>query len=131
MVSRIVVISGPFTGQLIPLSRGEFVIGRDSDCQFILDNDLASRHHCSLIADGRSLRIRDMGSKNGTFVNGLRLSDNEVGLSRGDLVSVPGVMSFRVESFEAELATLNGDTGLTQIDENAPAKEQAGPAHES
>ena len=47
------------------------MIGRGEDCDLRLQNRFVSRHHCELIVDDRDqvLRVRDLGSQNGTFVN--------------------------------------------------------------
>jgi pSer/pThr/pTyr-binding forkhead associated (FHA) protein len=50
------------------------IIGRAEDCDIRLPDDRdhqdVSRHHCEVDASPTSLRIRDLGSRNGTFVNG-------------------------------------------------------------
>jgi len=124
---RIAVISGPFAGQTIPLAAGKLVIGREPDSHIVLDNPLVSRHHCVLLLDEWTLRIRDLGSKNGTFVNGNRLGAEEHALSHGDVVSI-GVMAFRIESGEAHVPTGSIESETTQFDSKAPKKEEAGPA---
>lgn len=49
---------------------GEYLIGRDPDCRIALDDDRVSRRHASLTAAAGTWRIADLGSKNGTGVNG-------------------------------------------------------------
>ena len=62
----------PFDGQSISLTSDKFIIGRARDCHFCPDSKLLSRYHCVLLQDGYTVRIRDLGSKNGTFVNSQR-----------------------------------------------------------
>jgi pSer/pThr/pTyr-binding forkhead associated (FHA) protein len=50
--------------------RGRYVIGRSRDCDIRVTGDGISRHHCLLAFDPPRLRLRDMGSRNGTFLNG-------------------------------------------------------------
>ena len=88
------VISGKQAGSLIPLSSGRFLIGREEDCHLRPGNDLVSRHHCVFKTDEYSVRIRDLGSTNGTFVNGERLN-GEIMLNTGDQVKV-GTLEFEV-----------------------------------
>ena len=62
-------------GRKLDLTRpGKYVIGRSSDCDIRLPAGLefgeVSRHHCVLEIDPAALRVRDLGSRNGTFVNG-------------------------------------------------------------
>lgn len=59
--------------QLHPL-QAHTVVGRETGCQLAIDNDLLSRRHAELFIEGDHLRIIDLGSSNGTFVNGQRIS---------------------------------------------------------
>jgi eukaryotic-like serine/threonine-protein kinase len=56
-------------------------IGRANDCEIQLPGDLlsadVSRHHCMLEIDPPAMRIHDLGSKNGTFVNGKKISGHQ------------------------------------------------------
>lgn len=55
------------------------VVGRGQDCDVVLDDDSVSRHHAELFRDDRGLyRVRDLGSANGTFVDGQRPQDGEL-----------------------------------------------------
>jgi pSer/pThr/pTyr-binding forkhead associated (FHA) protein len=63
---EIVVETQDFT-----MGQPDFVIGRADDCDLQLDSDFVSRHHCRLVIDERDrvVKVRDLGSQNGTFVN--------------------------------------------------------------
>jgi len=54
----------------IPLSKGSVVLGRGTDANIRLDDELVSRKHCQLDFDGRFVTVTDLGSTNGTFVDG-------------------------------------------------------------
>lgn len=88
------VASGKQSGHVIPLVESRFLIGREEDCHLRPNSDLVSRHHCVFKLDDYSLRVRDLGSTNGTFVNGERLR-GEVMLNTGDRVTV-GKLEFEV-----------------------------------
>lgn len=88
------VNSGKQTGKTIPLPPGKFLIGREEDCHLRPNNDLISRHHCVFALDEFSLRVRDLGSTNGTFVNGERIRGGVI-LKTGDIVSI-GKLDFEV-----------------------------------
>jgi pSer/pThr/pTyr-binding forkhead associated (FHA) protein len=88
MEAQLKIISGPFTGHVIPMPKGKFLVGREPDCQCVLDDLSISRHHCVLLLDDWSLRVRDLGSKNGTVVNKLRIDQSEKILTDGDIISV-------------------------------------------
>ena len=90
------VVGGKHSGQLIPLNRRKFLIGREGDCQLRPNSELVSRHHCVFGIDEYSVRLRDLGSTNGTMVNGERLV-KETTLIHGDKVVVGNLeFEFRV-----------------------------------
>ena len=107
------VISGKQAGSLIPLSSGRFLIGREEDCHLRPGNDLVSRHHCVFKTDEFSLRIRDLGSTNGTFVNGERLR-GEIMLNTGDQVKV-GTLEFEVLIHEGSEATADAEATTAPV----------------
>jgi pSer/pThr/pTyr-binding forkhead associated (FHA) protein len=61
-------------------------IGRSPGAEFMIEAALVSRLHCQLIATEDTLQVRDLGSTNGTFVNGKRVKAAE--LHEGDRLSV-------------------------------------------
>jgi|SRR6516165_4512021 serine/threonine-protein kinase len=75
MSARILLIAthGGLEGLEIVLNRrGHYVVGRAEDCDICLcggDLSSVSRHHCELDVDPPGISIRDLGSRNGTFVN--------------------------------------------------------------
>jgi predicted component of type VI protein secretion system len=88
------VIGGKHDGTLIPLATKRFLIGREQDCQLRPNSDLVSRHHCVLSVDDYTVRIRELGSTNGTFVNGEQIH-GEVALNAGDHITI-GKLDFEV-----------------------------------
>ncbi|MCA9081884.1 MAG: FHA domain-containing protein [Planctomycetaceae bacterium] len=88
------VSSGKHVGSVIPLAAGKFLVGREEDCHLRPNSDLVSRHHCVFTLDDYACRLRDLGSTNGTFVNGERLRGAVV-LKNGDKVSI-GKLDFDV-----------------------------------
>jgi FHA domain/Domain of unknown function (DUF1707) len=66
------------TGLLSGVSRGQITLGRSSSCQLVFDDDTVSRRHAALIVREGAWHIVDLGSSNGTYVNGRRVLDAEV-----------------------------------------------------
>ena len=67
------IIGGKNDGREIKISVPEFIIGRGDTAHLKPSSDLVSRRHCSIkVADGKVI-VADMGSRNGTFVNGEQL----------------------------------------------------------
>jgi predicted component of type VI protein secretion system len=69
------------------LAVGEFLIGRDGQCQLVLDDALVSRRHAKLIVGQDSVKIADLGSRNGVSVNGARISEART-LSHADRIGI-------------------------------------------
>jgi pSer/pThr/pTyr-binding forkhead associated (FHA) protein len=67
-------VSGSYFGKIVPV-RGRLLIGRGSDCGLILDEPEMSRHHAAIENAGDGIYLRDLGSANGTFVNGVLVRD--------------------------------------------------------
>ena len=69
----LVFLVGPIAGRRYKLADGEYVIGRRSDCQIFVPDMRVSRQHARLWKEGDGWTLEDLGSNNGTFVNGGRL----------------------------------------------------------
>jgi pSer/pThr/pTyr-binding forkhead associated (FHA) protein len=61
-------------------------IGRSTGAEFMVETALVSRLHCQISAAGGTLHVKDLGSTNGTFVNGRRIRSAE--LQEGDRLGV-------------------------------------------
>jgi pSer/pThr/pTyr-binding forkhead associated (FHA) protein len=80
-------ISGKYQGGEFPLRPNrEIVIGRSSDLDMVLVEDMVSRKHAKIVTDGKVVSIQDLGSTNGTFVNGEKV--RSVQLKDGDRILV-------------------------------------------
>ncbi|MGC4095308.1 MAG: sigma 54-interacting transcriptional regulator [Polyangiaceae bacterium] len=69
-------------------NRGDAVIGRDDDCNTVLDGADVSRRHASLRCEGRQAILKDLDSRNGTFVNGQAIKSTL--LAPNDVVRIGG-----------------------------------------
>jgi len=73
--------------QDIVLPAGVFVIGRGADCQLTLDDPQVSRRHAALRVDADGASLEDLGSRNGVFLNGVRVERSEP-LHDGDQIRI-------------------------------------------
>ena len=87
MEVKLVVANGKQAGKEISVKSPKFVIGRGEDCQLRPQSHLVSRRHCVILIDEDSAAIEDLGSTNGTFVNGEKL-DGRHELKSGDRIKV-------------------------------------------
>jgi pSer/pThr/pTyr-binding forkhead associated (FHA) protein len=67
----------------IAIPKEEFLVGRGSDCDLRVNDEDVSRHHCLIRVRGQEASLSDLGSSNGTFVNGKRVL-SQVALNSGD-----------------------------------------------
>ena len=82
---KLKVAVGKNAGQELRIPGPKFLIGRGEDCQLRPKSDLISRHHCVLLVEEESVSLRDLGSRNGTFVNDEQLF-GETELHTGDRI---------------------------------------------
>lgn len=94
MKVQLKVISGSKSGQLITINLPQFLIGRAEDCHLKPRSELISRYHCAILSEEGYVAIRDLGSKNGVFHNGHRVSLEEE-LKNGDKLLI-GPLEFEV-----------------------------------
>lgn len=98
-------------GRPIPLVPGENVLGRDPDCAVFVDDTTVSRRHARVTVRGSEIVLEDLGSKNGTTVNG-RPPDAACVLRHGDAVLLGSVLfTVRVSEAPGETETLGPDPG--------------------
>ncbi len=87
-------ISGKFQGSEYALAdSGEMLVGRSGDVQIVLSEDMVSRRHARIAYDASRITIEDLGSTNGTFVNGEKIKRAD--LKEGDRVLI-GSSIFKV-----------------------------------
>lgn len=89
VVYALKIVSGRYEGGMCPLKpERETFIGRQSDLDLVLAEDLVSRRHARITVRGGLVTLHDLGSTNGTFVNGRRV--RETHLAEGDRVAIGG-----------------------------------------
>ena len=76
-----------YRGTLFPIRSGEVILGRSSYASIVVNNPLASREHAVVRSVGGRLEVADLGSKNGTYVNGKRI-EGATRVDAGDVVKI-------------------------------------------
>jgi hypothetical protein len=108
--------SGPLNGQRW-MVHNSLIVGRDIDCDIIIPNRQVSRKHARLTVTKLGTTLRDLGSKNGTHLNGTILSDSEM-LKDGDIIQIAFAQQF---IFLSSDATMPLEMGTLEV--SAPASE--------
>jgi predicted component of type VI protein secretion system len=88
------VVRGRSASTTLKLADGVTSIGRHDDCLIRIKSSQVSRRHCEVFEVSDKLTIRDLGSSNGTFVNGKKVAGQQV-LKHGDELTV-GAVTLRV-----------------------------------
>jgi len=75
---RLVCLNGPKMGTEYELPHNKTIVGRANDVDLLLEDQFASRHHAEIIRLDGAYKVRDLGSKNGVYVDGRRLEGDEL-----------------------------------------------------
>ncbi len=111
-----------------PLTKPLTVIGRGENCDLRVPLDNVSRRHCELTLGEDELKVKDLASSNGTYVNNKRV--NEAPLSAGDrLVIGPVVLTVQIDGVPEEITpvkTRAEQAGAAAADGTAAGDQEAG-----
>ena len=77
-----------YLGHDLELPVGEFIIGRSDECQLSLDDDQVNRRHAVLRVRADGVAIADLGSRNGTFVDAVKIGAGDHPLKGGDKIGI-------------------------------------------
>jgi pSer/pThr/pTyr-binding forkhead associated (FHA) protein len=94
MVVKLVVASGKSAGRAIAIKRNKLLIGRAEECDVRPLSEEVSRRHCAIVVGPSDVWVEDLGSRNGTFVNGTQIAE-KTRVTDGDLVRI-GSLELRV-----------------------------------
>ena len=96
---QLVMQTGPTPGKAYALDKGEINIGRDVNNEVVINDAEVSRNHARIIIQGNSCVIEDLGSTNGTFVDGQRLTGPHI-LTLGQKISLGENVSLGFEAIQ-------------------------------
>jgi hypothetical protein len=108
--------AGPLNGQRWILN-GDIIVGRDDSCNVIIQNRQVSRYHARLVNLPQGVQLEDLGSKNGTHVNGQELLE-PIMLQDGDVIQIAFAQQFIYLTSDSTLPLElppGEPSGLTQV----------------
>jgi serine phosphatase RsbU (regulator of sigma subunit) len=111
IVPTLQILTGTHAGRLYKIDREVMVIGRNSDCDLILDPKSVSRRHAAVVRRDADYVIKDLNSTRGTLVNGIRLTQPTV-LKNGNVIQIGELQLYyktnavQIEDDEAEPSTV-------------------------
>jgi len=119
MKAQLIVVQGKPEGKQIPLAGPIFKIGRGETCHLRPNSELVSREHAEFLISDDQVSVRDLGSRNGTLVNGKALTE-PFKLKNGDLVQVgPLTFALSIQGAATAAGAKSGPNGgkPTSLDE--------------
>ena len=118
---KLLVIQGRPHGKIVRFGPGDYYLGRGPECHLRFNSDWVSRQHCQIHVADVLAAIRDLGSRNGTLVNGVLIAGEHV-LANKDQIQI-GPVVFEVILEEGNAPTGSSTTLLPAEDEDSrPAK---------
>src|SRR5580698_778389 len=85
---RLFAVRGPLKGHVILLPQGEYWVGRQATNDLQLEDNAVSRRHCLFLRSGADCTLKDLDSRNGTFVTGTPVTEQQ--LEPGDEIRIGG-----------------------------------------
>lgn len=121
----LVMREGELTGQRWTIDDDNFLIGRGSDCDIVLPERQVSRHHARIVCTDGRYRLVDLGSKNGTHLNGEQVF-GDVPVQDGDEVQIALAVKLMFVGTDATLPLnfelpVHVDDGRMVLDEDRRA----------
>ena len=97
---QLVMHSGPTPGKIFPMEGDVITIGREAGNGIVINDAEVSRKHTQFVFQGGKFIVTDLGSTNGTFVNGQRLTGQHI-LQPGEVISLGEQINLLFESVVA------------------------------
>jgi pSer/pThr/pTyr-binding forkhead associated (FHA) protein len=113
MQAQLKVAKGSSSGKLFRIDGNQFIIGRATGCNLRPQSDAISRQHCAFIVKEDRLYVKDLGSRNGTHLNGQKLA-KAAEVTDGDRVQVGPLYLEVIISSQSETPTQTGTDTVNQ-----------------
>jgi hypothetical protein len=120
----LIMRTGPNPGKSFEITKNEIYIGRDVNNDIVINDSEISRKHARLILQAGGFVLEDLGSTNGTFVNGQRLMGPHV-LRPGELVMLGENVSLAFESgYDADATMVSAPAPMPAYNSEPPPPRQ-------
>jgi predicted component of type VI protein secretion system len=119
MITKLIVATGKSAGRAIAVKRDKLLIGRAEECDVRPLSEDVSRRHCAIHVGPEEVWVEDLGSRNGTFVNGQRIAE-KTKVTTGDLVRV-GSLELKVSCSRPAAEGGQDDVSRWLMADDAPA----------
>lgn len=119
MQTKLIVASGKSAGRAISIKRNKLLIGRAEECDVRPLSEDVSRRHCAVHVGLTDVWVEDLGSRNGTFVNGVRITE-KTKVFAGDLIRV-GALELKVFCSKPAAEGSEEDVSQWLMADDAPA----------
>ncbi len=118
---QLIMSSGPTPNEVYPLSKQEIIIGRDATADVMVNIAEISRRHTRLRFEGGGFVVEDLGSTNGTFVNGQRLTGPQM-LRPGDRIKLGEAvtLAYQVAQFDMNATVVTPSSHMDTLTPGQP-----------
>jgi predicted component of type VI protein secretion system len=125
---QLVVRKGPRPGQVFSLTLDTIVLGRDPLADIVLNDPEISRHHAQLKQTAEGYEFKDLGSTNGSFVDGKRMGGEPVMLTPGQVVMLGSNVTLIYQATSADpMATMVAPMGSAEPPTSLPVGQPPSP----
>lgn len=120
---QLVMRVGPSPGKVFPLSAKEIILGRDIGNEIVINDGEISRRHTRLLIQEGGYVVEDLGSTNGTFVNGQKITGPHV-LESGQTIRLGEniTLSYEIAGFDPDATLASGQSAPSSSAPPAPAQ---------
>jgi predicted component of type VI protein secretion system len=119
MIAKLIVASGKNAGRTISIKRNKLLIGRAEECDVRPLSEEVSRRHCAVHVGPVDVFVEDLGSRNGTYVNGVRIT-GKTKVAGGDMIRV-GALELKVSCTEPAARGSEDEVSRWLLADEAPA----------
>jgi predicted component of type VI protein secretion system len=125
---QLVMRAGPNPGKAFALSKNEIVIGRDIGADVVINAAEVSRRHTRLYLEAGGYIVEDLGSTNGTFVNGQRLTTS-LPLRSGDVIMLgeAATLVYEASQFDPNATMISPSSEQASVAQPQPVPASAAP----